>query len=391
MSPFSALSSRTRFLIAGLAILLVGFVIGYSVPGRFAATSNEPALLWDDYILAVAALYQRDGNLDAARERLSKLSTNDPTASVVALAAIYQDDARYGENSGKALRDLAEALSGRPISPPVAGAPPAQTIASAPPSDVISDLLHNKLFWLFLSLLSVGLLWLMSSRPAGVPRNNLEPVSPVTTQESRAKPVNDVLAKMRAAAASVGQRTRSGVRRMEGEPATELPEPDATTTITLDYRGSLEPIEEMVTITDPLTQRVVAGCGLTNGPLIEGLDGGYIGFLVWLHELNSREPQTVGIVSEGAGDVCANELAEWADFARVEHLVIAQEGDLCSFDTRRLRAKVTVVKLQQQERGYQACRAISRLQVSVRVTFKYTPVRKVRLALNEDSDRSVVD
>jgi len=73
-------------LVVGVALgLLVGWVLW---PVRY--TNTAPAQLrqdyHDDYVLMVAAAYQVEGDLEAARARLALLDADDPARPVVDLA-----------------------------------------------------------------------------------------------------------------------------------------------------------------------------------------------------------------------------------------------------------------------------------------------------------------
>ncbi|MHB1414604.1 MAG: hypothetical protein ACYC1C_05065 [Chloroflexota bacterium] len=49
-----------------LLVLVISISAGYLLVREVYPTPREPALLWDDYILAAASLYERDGDLDGA-------------------------------------------------------------------------------------------------------------------------------------------------------------------------------------------------------------------------------------------------------------------------------------------------------------------------------------
>lgn len=341
--------------------MVAGIYIGYALSARPAPVPKEPALLWDDYILAVASLYQRDGDLAAAKERLRRLSTDDPGASVAALAAIYVPDGRYGEGQASALHDLAVALTGRAVPTP-AIAVRSSAAPEAGPADALGSLAHNQFFWFFVlavSLAVVGTSLIRYRRPAAVAANlgsgSQRALGPAGTSVLPASAVK-----------------RPRPSRTPSAPAVvAMPRATAAIRQTFVFEGGDDPLETMAPVTDPVTGRLVAGCGMTNGPRAGGANGGYVGFLVWLHEMGSREmPQTLGLLAEGAGEACKAAVAEWADYARVDELVEARPGVVRTFETGRLRAAVSVVDLAQTRSGRSKHKVFRRLEVELEIAFK---------------------
>ncbi|MHB1007021.1 MAG: hypothetical protein ACYC3S_15465 [Chloroflexota bacterium] len=369
---------RFRAPALGGLVLILGLLIGFTLALRSAPPPRAAALLWDDYILAVATLYQRDGDLAAARERLAKLATDNPVASVEALAAVYVPDGPIGESAAGALRNLAVALTGRSTPLPVAlGAEPETLGGFSDPASGLRGVLRNQAIWGAVCALCLGVLGLTYTRrrpaalavapatavPAELGRKSVMATSVQTPGERKVRPIWRAVQPVS---------TNASERRLPPS----LTAPTGHTSISFTYAGGAETMEAITPILDPLTGRPIAGCGMTNGPGAEDGGEGYLGFLVWLHELGSREmPQTVGLLADGAGENCRGAVSEWADYARVDELVVARPGIIRTFETRRLRAAVSVTKVQQERVGRQHYRVLSHLAVRLDISFKGAPVR----------------
>jgi hypothetical protein len=360
-------------VLLAAATLVVGLTIGYTLAVRSAPPPREPALLWDDYILAVASLYQRDGDLTAAKERLRRLSTDDPGASVAALAAIYVPDGRLGDSQAAALRDLAMALTGRSL-PPMNDFTQSKTAPAQPetgPADALAALARNQLFWGLVALLSFGVVGTTVIRSRRANGNDENASAPVETDPASRGVAPTALA-LREAVRAPAQPRGVVSSRVERAALPAAPKGRATAiSQSFVYEGDEDSIEEMSTIADPLNGRTIAGCGLTNGPRAGGASGGYVGFLVWLHEMGSHElPQTLGLIAEGSGDACKAAIGEWADYARVDELVVARPGVVRTFETRRLQAAVSIVDLAQARPGRAKHKVFRRIEVRLDIAFK---------------------
>jgi len=111
-------------LVAGVAL---GLLIGWGL-WRVQYTNTTPAQLRqdyaNDYVLMVAAAYWVDGDLDAARDRLSLLDPAAPARPVIELAEqLIADGGRPGDI--RLLARLAQALGETtPALEPYLGAQP---------------------------------------------------------------------------------------------------------------------------------------------------------------------------------------------------------------------------------------------------------------------------
>jgi hypothetical protein len=111
-------------LCLGIALaLLIGWVLW-----KVEYTNTAPHQLRqdyrDDYVLMIAAAYQVEGNLGAARDRLSVLDSEDPSHPVVELVERLIE-ARGSERDIAALVGLAAAMGATtPSMEPYLGATP---------------------------------------------------------------------------------------------------------------------------------------------------------------------------------------------------------------------------------------------------------------------------
>ncbi len=379
-----SLSRGSAIGIAGA--LLIGLLIGLSLAGQLRPPPRDPALLWDDYILTVAALYQREGDLAAAQQRLAKLPTEDPVRSVVALATVYTPEPDLGEEAASALRKLAADLSGQPVPAPAAAATTADQSPAAPGTpfallDPLLDLARNQFTWIVIIVASTAWLvavWVRDRRRSQAAQAALAPAEATLARAvaggDEATDTAAAAKKRRSPRRLVPRQTQATqpmpTSGLTGEPQPVLP-PAGMHTLTFSYRGGTAPFEEMVPISDPATGRPIAGCGMSSGPSASGPAAGYLGFLIWLHELGSHEmPQTVGLVAEGAAEQHRQAIAEWAAYAHLDELVVARPGIVRSFETRRLRAAVSVTEMAHSSVGRQRLAAFSRLAVRVDLSFK---------------------
>jgi outer membrane biosynthesis protein TonB len=107
-----------KFLIMAAALpigmlcgLLFGLVIGYLWPVHYSDVdvSDLQAKYREDYIIMVADAFALDGDVDKARERLSRLNVPNPEQLVSALADRYVEEGRDPEEIERLVR-LADAL-----------------------------------------------------------------------------------------------------------------------------------------------------------------------------------------------------------------------------------------------------------------------------------------
>ncbi|MHB1131892.1 MAG: hypothetical protein ACYC4L_05825 [Chloroflexota bacterium] len=349
--------SLNTYFIAAIALVL-GIISGYGVLIAARPTAPEPALLWDDYIVATASLYQRDGDLEGAKERLQRLGVADSGQSVSALAAVYVPSPGIGETGAAALRNLALALTGRAVAAPGTDKQGSTQPQTAPGWQA---LVRNPLPWSGLCVL--GLAWLgfslrpLLARRAAGPKFASVPTMPTVPDQA-----------VSAAA-------------LEGVPlAPTMPSSDTargsraaptSLAVTLTYRSSGEPYEQMVPIADPINQRLVGGCGLATGPQAPGGGAGHIGMLVWLHDSASGEqPKTLGLVAAPATGAAEAALQEWMAFAHLKELLVARPGASWSFETQRLLANVYITDIGTVTRGSGRDGVITHLRAHVEVTFK---------------------
>jgi hypothetical protein len=343
-----------------LLVLLAGVACGLLVTFANRPMARERGLLWDDYIVATAALYQREGDVARAKERLQKIGVDDPGQTVAMLAAVYVPDGKLADGNGAALRDLAVALTGRNVVTANSLRPSTVADSASPLSDLASGL-RSPFPWLALGLLA--LTWLSLSTAfearAGQRRRLAHATVPsLPNEDAESRPLAD---RARPAVGSLPSPANSVGRR-----ATK-----ASVAATLTYRGNGEPYEQMVPIADPSSGKLVGGCGLATGPSAPGVATGHLGLLVWLHESGSAEPpQTLGLVAMPVVNTGEEALREWMAYARLPELVVARPGVTKSFETRRLQATLYVTDVGTTAIGQGNEAVISRLRVHLEVTFK---------------------
>lgn len=352
-----------------MLVLVVALLAGYGLSTFLLPPPRDRAVLWDDYVLATAAIYQRDGDVAAARERLQALPTDDPEGTVAALAAVYVPEGRTTDDS-RALANLATALTGRsiPVRTPVSTQAADQPLAFLEP---LLPVARSELTWSLLSALSVALVGLTlvkgrrRSQPgAAQPPVGAEPAPrPAPTRGQTAAtpdrpPAPQAIAPRRAGPPPMSP---AGVAAAPLVPLLSL---------TFTYAGGSEPVEEIAPIRHPGTGKVIACCGLSNGPPTPEGGEGYLGFLVWLHEMAADEvPQTVGLTVVGVRERYRAEMVEWAAYAHLRDIVLARPGTVRVVETRQLRATMTVVELTPplgQRRGPAIARLSVRLDVALR-------------------------
>lgn len=356
-------SNNWAFAVAAALVLLVGLACGYASLSFSRPAPRERALLWDDYIVATAALYHREGDVNRAKERLQKIGVEDPGRTVAALAAVYVPDGSLADGGGAALRDLAIALTGRNVAVNSSTGRTAAPSASSPVSN-LAIWVRTPWPWLALGLLSLAWLGVTANASAGARRGKTAAFAtvPALSGEDDTGRLADDQGMAPTQARPVPESVR-GTRPAQPPVA-----------VTLAYRADGEPYEQMVPIVDPQSGKVIGGCGLATGPSAPGVSAGHLGLLVWLHESGSAEPpQTLGLVATpvvGAGE---DAIREWMAYARLPELVLARPGVTKSFETRRLRASLYVTDVGTVAIGQGNDAVISRLRVHVEVTFKKRP------------------
>ncbi|MCL4464787.1 MAG: hypothetical protein M1401_01925 [Chloroflexi bacterium] len=339
-----------------VVVLALGIACGYAAVIASRPAPRERALIWDDYIVATASLYQRDGDLSGATERLRKIGIEDPGTAVSALAAVYVADPVLGDGVS-ALRDLAVALTGRNV--PQLAAPTPTPARAASPVASLAAAARSPLSWAALCLLAA--VWLATAGRS--------------PQRARARRPNYATVPRLPADDTFESEDQTLVESAAAPTAAPSKPATAPVTATLTYRGTGEPYEEMVPINDPRSGKLIGGCGLATGPSAPGVAAGHLGILIWLHESGSAEPpQTLGLVAMPVASASEVALKEWVAYARLPELVVARPGVMKSFETRRLRAIVYILDVATVALGRGNEAVISRLRVHVEVTFKKRPL-----------------
>lgn len=352
-----------RSATAMLLVLFAGLACGFLATYISRPAPRERALLWDDYIVAAAALYQREGDVARAKERLQEIGVEDPGQTVAALATVYVPDSTLAEGGSAALRDLALALTGRNVfsanASRVAAVP-----SSATPLSSLASTMRSPLPWLALFLLSAS--WLALSARLAPHAGRRQGPSYATVP---ALPGDDAVAQLAGDEETNVADALFAQGAAAGRSATRIP-----VTATLSYRGNGEPYEQMVPIVDPNSGRLVGGCGLATGPGAPGVTTGHLGLLVWLHESGSAEPpQTLGLVAMPVVSAGEEAMREWMAYARLHEVVVARPGVMKSFETRRLQATLYITDVGTVAIGHGNEAVISRLRIHIEVTFKKRP------------------
>ncbi|MHB1414605.1 MAG: hypothetical protein ACYC1C_05070 [Chloroflexota bacterium] len=310
-----------------------------------------------------------------------RLSTEDPATTVTTLAAVYKPETDLGKQSAGALYNLAAALTGRSVVMPETPDTPTGNAWQAALQANLIGLAMNQSAWLALSALSLGLLvftWRQErSAVRAVPE--VAPLSMPTPEPARA--ATAVAVAPRSISRPRPERSPGGRARPAG--AATLPIADVPAkapesqrqSFTFSFQADGEPFEGISRIRDPRTRKLVASCGLTSGPDAPEVAGGYLGFLVWLHENGrGRLPQTIGLAVKAAHrkDNTAA-VDEWMTYARLEELVVPKPGLVRQFETDNLRAEVWVTDIAYASRGRQKEAALAGLSVRFDVYFKAQP------------------
>lgn len=109
-------SRRTKrlifFFIAILTGILIGIILGWVILPSNAANTKPQNLRIDyqtDYVLMVAELYQTEGNLDLAEDRLAFIG-KDNAIDIVNHAITFGQDHQYAQDDLAAMRSLASDL-----------------------------------------------------------------------------------------------------------------------------------------------------------------------------------------------------------------------------------------------------------------------------------------
>lgn len=352
-----------RMLVA-LLVLGLGGLAGFFLGSALYPAPRAAALVWDDYIVAVAALYQRDGDLERARERLAELPTDDPAGSVISLATVYLPEPG-GETDAMALRNLATALGGTGL--PMAGGQPNPKQATGDQwQSILLSIARDERVWLGLGLVSAGWLGLVTAadRRARPPAG--EKTAPAAPRPRRA-PSNRKSENPPTAPAAVptptAERgaTRSGV--------THSPTTSVIAPMSFTYSGGIEPYEEVSAVADRRTRTLLAGCGIASGPAHPKAPGGVLGFAVWLHDAAPGEPpQTVALVTDGAVERFATVLEEWLQRVRPDQVVALQPGRVANLSTRRLDVAFIADELRLVRQGKRKPAAVSALKLRLEVS-----------------------
>jgi hypothetical protein len=364
---------KTRFvaspaLILGL-LLLLGLAIGYAVAPAVMAPPREQAFLWDDYILAVASIYQRDGDSAGARERLAKLPTEDPVRSVAALASVYAPESDLGESAAYAVRDLAGALTQRSFpapDPSVARQSTAPSSASA-----LGALTANKATWVTIALLSLA--WITGSM--ALTRAEPHKRTGNSAREAHKTPLSQPRHPERSAptAQTVAPPTRSHAVAPSVRPAL----------VQFTYSGREDTVAAISPVFDPVTKRLVAGCGLNSGPRSDEGAEGFLGFAIWLHEGDADgDAHAVGLVTEWALKNYREKVEAWVQRAHLREVVVAGPGQVTQLATRSVTANVVVTEMGFTRVGRQTAVALGRLgiQLEIRVKSQNPQIQPVQRA-----------
>lgn len=344
---------RLGFLAVVVAAALAGWGAGFALRGP-EQPQPEQALLWDDYIVGVAALYAREESLSQAQERLRALNSPDVGHTVAMLALAYTPVDPQGQEDAQALRELAAALKPGFMLGASSGAQPTATTSAPPaprPPPRWESLFHRRppapaaIFFAGLFLVGVGgVLGLAPQRrPEALAALKAQPSFP-NTSLPQGQPE-----KVRAAhhrQPSRGSRGPKPLPQPTGRQAPKGARGAAVGQLVIEshYQLGDDNFQEVLPIADPKTGRLVGGCGVSCGPKFAGRGvAAYYGFGLWVQDEESGEPsQLVGLVSPWAEKRRKRQVTEWAQRESLAAVLPVGLGPLRRFDTQNLVVEASV-------------------------------------------------
>lgn len=328
---------------------LAGWGVGLALGGA-QRPRLEQALLWDDYIVAVAALYAQEGSLPQAQERLMALNSPDVGNTVAMLALAYAPAGPRGEEDARALRELAAALkpgfvlgaSSGAQRPAIAPAPP-----GPPPPVGWEGLFHRRPLApaaiLFAGLLLAGVGVVLGLAPQRRPEALAAPQSPPsfpTISLPQGQPEKAGAARHRRS------RGPKPLPQPAGRQAPKGARGAAVGQLVLEshYQLGDDNFQEVLPIADPKTGRLVGGCGVSCGPKFAGRGvAAYYGFGLWVQDDESGEPsQLVGLVSPWAAKRRQRQVAEWTRRESLAAVGPVSLGPLRRFETQNLVVEASI-------------------------------------------------
>ena len=381
LSEPSSLGRRVG-LLAGLFVL--GLALGWLVTQPFVGHSNQPVSM-SEYSTVVALLYQRDHNLDLAKERLTMFGT--PTDLVTAAT---QDAKVTAPADQAALGTLGQALTGQAgVATPGAtpGAQPttdasnqaAAGIASSqatPATTQRSSLLGPILAFVFALLLGSAVLLRtagLSASSLGIKGLNLggsktnDRRAPrgtirVETVRSRANSfAADNIDDLPSAPERPASSTRSGRPILETRPIERTPAERVAVesrpaerrpagragripSFQSSYHLGDDPYDEIHPITDPSTGSLVAACGLSAALKHNGRGSEFYAFTAWLQNYADEEQlNAAGLVAPGARDLARDDIQNWVRGGQIDALVPIEKGMRAELGNGELSATVTIL------------------------------------------------
>ncbi|HEX5414983.1 MAG TPA: hypothetical protein VFZ25_04900 [Chloroflexota bacterium] len=365
---------RRAALLAGLFVL--GLALGWLVTQPFVGRPGQPVTM-SEYSTVVALLYQRDHNLDLARERLALFGI--PTDLV---GAATRDASVTAPADQAALSTLGQSLTGQ-----AAAATPAAQSAdttdnqaaagiassqSATTADQHTSLLGPILAFVFALLLgsavllrtaglSASSLGLSALRVGGArpnerrsPRGTIRvenvrsraEASDVETNSERpvpasrsGRPVIETRPIGRTAVEPAGGEARTADRRTAGR--ARVPAFQSA------YHLGDDPYDEIHPITDPTTGSLVAACGLSAALKHIGRGSEYFAFTAWLQNYADDEQlNAAGLVAPGARDFAQDQIQSWVRGGQIDALVPIEKGMRAELGTGELAATVTILDVE---------------------------------------------
>lgn len=364
--------SPARLLLAGLFV--VGLVFGWGLT-QFLPRGSYQQITGVEYTALVAQLFQRDQNLEVARERLALFGSPDELAQQAGLAA--KSGKLVVPSDASSINALVLALSG---SGAAASAPADSTSAAGSAQAVAAPDASGKSSWLgpilaFVLAFGLGIVVLLRTARLSLGFLRLpsfgKPTS--TDQASRTSRRFGLPGRFdpdapRHQALSISESRLGADVEEDGDDAdsrnidlastfgpsapirsTARPNQKAAGMVYQSvYRFGDDPFDEIHPIADTVSGGLIAACGLSSALKFDSLKvGGYYAFSAWIQDYcNAEELHAAGLVAPGAPEDARGKIEGWVRSAQLDTVLSLEIGATALIGTPDLAATITVVDVE---------------------------------------------